>query len=141
MPKKKINRTPRRKRMKRQSRLQAAKHWIPTYNGKNLIKGYQNWFGVDLLCAIQELKMLGIELDDQYVHQALYNREKMIAARQKKFAEKKRKELENFPIDSDENFYYIAGYTSWGVPYGLAWEEAASLEPENPMATKLHQRD
>jgi SEC-C motif len=87
MSKKKINSTPRRKRMKRQSRLQAAKHWIVTYNGKNLIKGYQNWFGVDLLCTIQELKMLGLKLDDQYVHQALYNREKMIAAKQKKTAE------------------------------------------------------
>ena len=71
MSKKKTSRTPRRKRMKRQNRLQAAKHWIPTYNGKNIIKGYRNWFGVDLLCAIQELKMLGVKLDGQYVHQAL----------------------------------------------------------------------
>lgn len=25
--------------------------------------------------------------------------------------------------DSDEIFYYIAGYTSNGVPYGITWEE------------------
>jgi hypothetical protein len=105
MSKKKINSTPRRKRMKRQSRLQTAKHWIPIYSGKNIVKGYQNWLGVDLLCAVQELKMLGIKLDDQYVRQALYNREKMIAAKQKKIAEKKEQELEDFLIDSDENYY------------------------------------
>jgi len=26
--------------------------------------------------------------------------------------------------DSDEYFYYIAGYTSNGVAYGITWEEA-----------------
>ena len=26
--------------------------------------------------------------------------------------------------DSDENFYYIAGYTSGGAPYGITWEQA-----------------
>lgn len=49
------NLRPRRKRMKRSNRLQAAKHWVPTYNGKNIIRGYQNWFGVDFQCAVHEL--------------------------------------------------------------------------------------
>ncbi|MGM1050407.1 MAG: UPF0158 family protein [Bacillota bacterium] len=26
-------------------------------------------------------------------------------------------------IEQDENFYFIAGYTDGGVPYGLTWEE------------------
>ena len=26
--------------------------------------------------------------------------------------------------DSDEYFYYIAGYTSNGVPFGVTWEQA-----------------
>lgn len=26
--------------------------------------------------------------------------------------------------ESDEYFYYIAGYTSNGVPFGITWEEA-----------------
>ena len=29
----------------------------------------------------------------------------------------------------DENFFFIAGYTSGGVPYGLTWEEALE-DPE-----------
>jgi len=39
--------------MNRQSRLQSAKQWILTYAGKNIIKGYRKWFGVNLQCAIQ----------------------------------------------------------------------------------------
>lgn len=118
--------------MQRQSRLQAAKQWVSTYEGNNLIKGYQNWFGVDLLCAMKELKLLGVTLDEQYVRQALHRREKALLARQhKKMAEKKKREAENFLIDSDsdENFYYIVGYTSHGFPYGTTWEEIAALEP------------
>ena len=31
-------------------------------------------------------------------------------------------------IEQDETFYYIAGYTSGGAPYGVTWEEMG-LEP------------
>ena len=43
---------------------------------------------------------------------------------------KKKKKLLNKEIydidneESDDYFYYIAGYTSNGVPYGITWEEA-----------------
>jgi hypothetical protein len=26
-------------------------------------------------------------------------------------------------FEQDENFYFIAGYTDWGFPYGITWEE------------------
>ncbi|MDQ2086148.1 hypothetical protein RBH29_06850 [Herbivorax sp. ANBcel31] len=26
-------------------------------------------------------------------------------------------------MNSDDRFYYIAGYTSGGAPYGITWEE------------------
>ena len=32
---------------------------------------------------------------------------------------------EHDPCEQDENYYFIAGYTSWGVPYGITWKEAA----------------
>ena len=28
-------------------------------------------------------------------------------------------------MEQDENFYYIAGYTAGGAPYGITWEQAA----------------
>jgi len=120
----KNNRTPRRKRMQRSARLQSAKHWIPAYSGENIVKGYKQCFAVDLLCAIKELRMLGVKLDEQYVLQALQGHKNTIADRQKKKAAKKQ-ELDDFLSDSDEHFYFIAGYTSSGCPYGITWKEAA----------------
>ena len=51
--------TPRRRRMNREARLQSAKHWLPTYTGNDVVKGYRNWYGVDTVCAIVELRQLG----------------------------------------------------------------------------------
>jgi len=53
--------------MRRSARLQAARHWLPTYNGKNIVHGYARWFGVDLGCALKELPLLGVALDPIYV--------------------------------------------------------------------------
>ena len=43
---------------------------------------------------------------------------------------KKVKIVEHVELDSDENFAFIAGYTSGGAPYGLTHEEMAELEKE-----------
>lgn len=40
---------------------------------------------------------------------------------------KKSVNIDAYDVDnqeSDEYFYYIAGYTSNGVPFGITWEEA-----------------
>jgi hypothetical protein len=34
----------------------------------------------------------------------------------------------NFEESSDENFYYITGYTDGGAPYGMTWEEIIAQE-------------
>ncbi|WP_052342684.1 hypothetical protein [Bacillus sp. EB01] len=59
MGKKKKNNTARRKRYNQNARLQNAKEWAQQYSGKNIAKGYSVWYGVDLVCAIAELEMLG----------------------------------------------------------------------------------
>jgi hypothetical protein len=120
----KNNRTPKRTRMQRRSRLQSAKHWISTYSGENIVKGYQKWFSVDLGCAIKELRMLGVKLDEQYVLQALKSHKQAIESRQQKKSEKKQT-LDDLSLDSDEHYNFIAGYTSGGFPYGITWEEAS----------------
>jgi hypothetical protein len=66
--KKNRNLGPRRKRMRRPARLQAAVKWR---------SGYARWFGVDLLGAIVELRMLGVAVDAEYEQQI----RRMIAAR------------------------------------------------------------
>jgi hypothetical protein len=64
--KKNRNLGPRRKRMRRPARLQAAVKWRAGYGGKNIVRGYARWFGVDLVCAIVELRMLGVAVDTEY---------------------------------------------------------------------------
>ena len=45
--------------------------------------------------------------------------------KKKKIKTNKQSDLEdNLFLESDENFYFIAGYTDGGIPYGITWEEA-----------------
>ncbi len=67
--KKRPNLGPRRKRMRRPARLQAAAKWRSGYGGKNIVRGYARWFGVDLVCAIAELRMLGVTIEPEYEQQ------------------------------------------------------------------------
>ena len=52
--------------MQRPARLQAAVKWRSGYGGKNIVRGYARWFGVDLGCAIVELRLLGVDIDSEY---------------------------------------------------------------------------
>lgn len=120
---------PRRKRMARRARLQAARHWISTYAGKNIVRGYATWFGVDLACSVKELQLLGVPLDPVYVERlrvTLQHRE-----RTKRSPEP---DLGDIPAgygeDWDDNFAYIAGFTSGGAPFGVTWEEAEAADAD-----------
>ena len=114
--------------MKQSSRLQAAKHWIPKYNGKNLVKGYSNYFAVDKLCAVKELEMLGHTFSDKYKQKLKDDviRKQKETERRK---EDRKRELEmDLCEENDETFAFIAGYTSGGAPYGITWEEWGNIE-------------
>ncbi|QNU68958.1 hypothetical protein EHE19_017125 [Ruminiclostridium herbifermentans] len=117
-----------RKTMKKDSRLQSAMHWIPTYTGKNIVQGYRKKYGVSLICAANELKLLGIEISDTYISQLKQAEENTRKLKEQKATSKKLKKLEEQFHDSNKTFYYIAGYTSGGAPYGITWEEMG-LEP------------
>ncbi len=45
-------------------------------------------------------------------------------AKSGKKKKKIKKKQEEFILDQDEYFYFIAGYTSGGAPYGITWEQA-----------------
>ena len=119
------------KKMNRKARLESAKCWIPIYNGKNIVKGYSKRYGVDLICAILELRMLDVEITNEYEEKvqtsiAAFIKNKRI--RRERNKEKNNNSFDFYP-DSDENFAYIAGYTSWGFPYGVTWEEMGEQPP------------
>jgi hypothetical protein len=112
--KNKSSSTPRRKRYNRNARLQNAEKWAEQYNGKNIAKGYSNWF----------LNLLGYKLKQSYkdkVNQSLFARQKQKEGR------KREKDQEPF-YDDFGPFYYIEGYTSNGFPYGVTSEEREGNE-------------
>jgi len=112
--------------MSRSARLQSSKEWIKNYTGKNIIKGYANWYATDWICAMVELRMNGVEISEEEikirksVESRLLNRKL-----RKERREQKRQTHSNALIDpfSNDQFAYIAGYTSNGVPFGITHEE------------------
>lgn len=115
--------TPKRKRLRKTQRLNDAKSWIETYSGKKIVSGYAKWFGVDKICAINELKSIGVVIPEMLKKQIIRSHQLFIEQRRKKREKQNREDLAVFLLDSDENFAFIAGYTSNGDPFGLAHEE------------------
>lgn len=110
---------PRRKRMNRQARLMAAPHWLPKYPGKNVVRGYATWFGVDLACALKELQLLGVALDPVYV--ARLRATPQNAPRRAPVIREEPELPEGYGEEWDDDFEYIAGFTSGGAPFGVPW--------------------
>jgi hypothetical protein len=114
---------PGRKRLNRARRLNVAKEWVAAYPGGNLIRGYTKWFGVSEVCAVVELRMLGVEIPESRLEQAKRS-EKARAARR---AERKQDPGRD---DADETFAFVAGYTPGGAPYGVEQDVAdAAWDP------------
>ena len=134
MGKKKKAYGPRRKRMQKSARLESARatQWVKKYTGKNVVRGYCKWFGVDELCAVIELRVLGVPISAERENDLRQRaaRRTITAAgrkeRKKKLAEIA--EVDECP-DSDETFAFIAGYTPAGFAYGTTWEEVEETPP------------
>ena len=109
--------------MARAARLQAAKRWLPAYRGKNVVRGYRKWFGMSEVCAVVELRMLGVELPDARLEQARRDEQ----ARATHIARQKEKHALS-PREWDSEFAFIAGYTEGGAPYGITWDEWGELD-------------
>jgi hypothetical protein len=115
------------KTRKRERRLQSAEEWIKTYTGKHLVKGYAKHYAVDLICAIVELRKLGVVISDEYetaVKRSMADK----VLQQKKRKEAKAGQSELIDDTSDAHFAYIAGYTSGGAPYGITWEQMKRMD-------------
>ena len=93
-----------------------AKNWINKYPGSHIVKGYRKKYRVDLITAIKELKELGVALAEDY------ERILISSINPKKETRAKLNESQMLEFQ-DSHFSFIAGYTSAGVPYGIAWED------------------
>lgn len=112
----------------RKERLKQARKWYPEQHfteDSHIISAYRRTFHVDRICAMRELcmlKMLPPKLQAEFEDQ-LEQRSQRLKG--------KRLEASDNESDQDDTFYFIAGYTSGGFPYGITWEEAAAIEQGN----------
>lgn len=130
-----------KKAMKFAERKVKAEKWVAEYDGipygGDIIKAYRKKFAVDRMKAVAELQMLGVSLTKEQIERekaavrAYQNIQRTKKAKRKKSREQKRIQKDNpvFHEDQDDTFYYIAGYTSGGAPYGVTWEEMG-LKPD-----------
>lgn len=117
-----------KKTLHRDKRLKSAAEWVKTYSGKRIVQGYAKRYGVDKLCAVKELRLIGIEISEEYENQLRQSIEVLKRQRQLR-KDKKEQELNSISeFNSDENFAFITGYTSGGFPYGITHEEMEEIE-------------
>ena len=131
MKKKGLSHPSTRTTLKRPQRLHSAAQWLKTitFTGKRLVHAYARKYNTDLLCSIRELRVLGVSITTEYedaVKRALAQR---LAIRHQKNLERLRMES-GLNDCCDENFSFIAGYTSGGAPYGIPWDETMRLQTE-----------
>ncbi|GHV39820.1 hypothetical protein FACS189490_04020 [Clostridia bacterium] len=111
------------KTLKREARLNKARAWLPTYEGSKIVKAYRKKFSVDVNAAVRDLLELGYEFKPGYVDNLL--KSEAIRLEQLRAKKEARRERERYNPDQNEMFFYIAGYTSGGAPYGVTWEDMA----------------
>ena len=94
-----------------------------------IVRGYSKWFGVDLLCAIAELRLLGVTVARDYESRVRRTVDNLAAYRQRKKLERASVDSPESTMDCDGIFAYITGYTSGGMPFGVTWEELDQKPP------------
>lgn len=118
---------PGHKKLNRVQRLRVAKRWIASYGGKDPVRGYRKWYGVSGVCAILELRMLGVEIPESRLEQARRDEQ----ARATHRARRNERHARNLAFGhSDETFAFIAGYTEGDAPYGIEWDDADAAADE-----------
>jgi len=124
--KRKKSTPPKRWSFNRKKRLAVGISWIQNYDGQHIVRGYTKRYKVDVLCAITELKMLGVEISKEYENAVKQTVEGELKAKRLK---KQQKAEETYLAEfMDDGFAFVAGYTSGGVPYGLTYEEMGDYD-------------
>ena len=103
-------------------RMVKGKQWVSSYTGQHIVKAYRKQFGVDRMTAINDLHSIGV-IDDQEFERLKKTEEERIATLRKQREEKALEAWQKTHEDQDSRFYFIAGYTSGGAPFGVTWEE------------------
>lgn len=112
-------------------RLVAGRRWAASYTGKHIALDYRKHFRVTFLRACEDLQLIGVPLGPREAAkaaQALMNKETLLR-RSPKGSRKRRTSRttddDSFIFNEGEThgIYFVVGYTSGGLPYGLTREE------------------
>ncbi|HEV3052929.1 MAG TPA: hypothetical protein VGX50_21660, partial [Longimicrobium sp.] len=99
--------------------------WLASYRGKDPVRGYRKWFGVDKVCAIVELRMLGVDIPDARLEQARRDQQARATHRAR---QREKYTARSSTREWDDEFAFIAGYTEGGAPYGITWDEWEGMD-------------
>ena len=107
--------------LKREQRLKKARYWLTVYDGseRRIVRNYRKKFLVDIPTALQDLQKLGHVFAPGYVEAVMQGEKQRLLHKEMK----KKVQFESDAEWSDDYFYFIAGHTSGGAPYGITWEE------------------
>jgi hypothetical protein len=117
------------KNERREIRLRKARQWVLTYDGSecHIVRNYLKRFKVDPTCAHSDLEAIGALDPERLARMREAEQIRLRNLREQREQKRERDISDKFP-DSDDRFFYIAGYTSGGAAYGVTWEELG-LEP------------
>ena len=124
-------------------RIARARNWLTAYTGTRVVRAYHKKFHVDLICAARELQEIGCELKPGYIENLIKSEAARVEHRRARKAEKLQSQA-YYNDFQDDTFYFIAGYTSGGAPYGLTWFEMGldpyedELEPDEEIICPRH---
>lgn len=121
------------KKARHDARIRMARQWFAAYEGtgKHIVHAYREKFKVDVMTALNDLGEIGA-LTPEQVNMKRQAEEKRI---EHLWLEKEERELQDFYDrfpDSNDQFFYIAGYTSGGAPYGATWEQMGLSPYQDP---------
>lgn len=106
------------KAMKQETRLKHEALWVHNYSGRHIVRDYRKKFKLSPFETLSDLHELGMLDDTTYIQMQNAEEKRLNALKGKK----KSKEVTVWE-DSDDQFFFIAGYTSNGAAYGTTWEE------------------
>lgn len=116
---------------RREARLRKARQWALTYEGSHIVRAYRKRFKVDYTCALNDLEAIGA-LDPEKLAAMRQAEQRRLDQRRREREAKAAQALHDCFPDSDDTFFYIAGYTSGGAPYGVTWAEMGLAPWQDP---------
>lgn len=110
-----------------------ARQWFSAYTGtgKRIVHAYRKKIKVDVTTALNDLGEIGALTPEQVAMKRQAEAIRLEHLRREKEQKALQDFYDRFP-NSNDQFFFIAGYTSGGAPYGVTWEEMGLAPWEMP---------